>query len=108
MKREKVLAKFKSMQEILLTEDAWFDGYGNLCVQTYLGKTHLAPSYFTMLGKLKEIPFGHGFPTWAIDAEYDDIFHPNMALRKIASGKYDNEKMIEIANQAVIVPEGVE
>jgi hypothetical protein len=105
MKRSEVLIKFKSMEEILMTESAWFDGHGNLCVQGIFQKEHLAPNYFSKLGKLKKVPFGHSYPSWAIEAEYDDIFYPNMALRKIASGKYSPERNVELAKEAVIVPE---
>jgi len=99
-KRRQNLIKFKSMAEILMTENTYFDHHGNLtCPDSAFGYElkHLSPTYFKRLGKLMNVPAGHGFPTWAIDSEYNDVFHPNMALKKIGSGKYSEEDAKNIA-----------
>ncbi len=103
-KRDNVLIKFKSMQDILNEQNAWFDGYGNLCVATdFTNKKQLAPSYFPYLGKTCKFVSGHSLPDWCIENEWQDLFRPNMALRAIASGKLSKEDMIEIANKNVLV-----
>lgn len=104
MKNRTFLVKFKTMEEILLTENAWFDEHGNLCVSKHRGSTpQLAPTYFKNLGRWRKLPNGHTFPTWCIEEEYEDIFHPNMALRRIASGKLEPEEAIKVAKKAVVV-----
>ena len=99
------------MEEILLTENYWFDEYGNLCVGGgYHGREMdgmLAPLYFKLLGKLRKIKVdddGHRYPRWMIESEYEDIFTPNMALRFIATGNLDKEEMVDVAKQAVVIP----
>lgn len=82
----KVLIKFKTMAEILLTNGGTFDHHGNLQV---MGET-LAPSYFQYLGQLKEVPSHHSFKAWMIEKEYrDDAFGPHQALRFIAEKSTD-------------------
>lgn len=101
-KKRKFLIKFKSMTEILMsTQGAFFDGHGNLCVYKYGKVEQLAPSYFSYLGTIKEIDNGHGFPNFVIEAEYEDCFWPNIALRQIASGKLDKEDHEELAKHLV-------
>jgi len=105
-KRQKILIKFHSMNDILNKHGAWFDGYGNLCVSTYSvpGPTHLAPSYFHYLGKTVEALSHHSYPDWAIEAQWSDMFEQNMALRAIAQGTMDADRMRDIARKACIVP----
>lgn len=82
----KVLIKFKTMAEILLSNGGTFDQHGNLQV---MGET-LAPSYFQYLGQLKEVASHHGFKAWMIEKEYrDDAFGPHQALRFIAEKSTD-------------------
>lgn len=105
-KRRPCIIKFRSMQDILTKYGAWFDGYGNLHVSEQRfnsGMNHLTPSSFYLLGKSIEMQTHHSFPDWAIEREYQDLFEPNMALRAIASGKLSPERMIEIAEAAVLV-----
>ncbi len=105
-KRRDIMVKFKSMNEILNKYGAWFDGYGNLCVSTYgqPGPTHLAPSYFHYLGKTIEMKSHHSFPDWCIEQQWSDLFEQNMALRAIANGNMDADRMREIAKKACIAP----
>ena len=99
------MIKFKSMQEILMSQHAWFDGHGNLTTTNMFGeKSHLAPSYFHYLGGLHKFKNKTSFPEWVIEAEYWDIFAPNMALRMIASGKLEKERCVKVANEVLIVP----
>lgn len=102
-KRRKVLIKFKSMQEILNQESAWFDQYGNLRVHDFYGNRvgHLTPSDFYRLGKTVEMLSHHSYPSWAIDREWDDMFYYSMALRSIASGKMSAEDMINLAKTSI-------
>lgn len=106
-KNRQFIIKFKSMEEILLTENSWFDRYGNLCVASdYNGRSGvetLAPIYFKSLGKMKKFPQETSFPRWCIESEYEDIFIPNQALRAIASGNLNKEEQIELAKEAVAV-----
>ena len=103
-KRRDILILFKSMQQILSTEQSWFDGHGNLCVYTYNGKEQLAPAYFCYLGKQKAMKSHHSFPTWCIEREWDDLFAPNIALRAIAKGNMTLEEIGELARKSVLVP----
>lgn len=103
--------KFNSMADILLSYNSWFDSHGNLCVAHHGNFNEndgmLAPSYFHLLGKLKKIDVskdGHRYPVWMIESEYEDIFAPNQALRKIASGKLDLGDCIETSKEAVMFP----
>ena len=100
-----VLIKFKSMSDILLNTNAYFDGHGNLTNNDMFGqRSHLAPTYFSYLGKTRKFEHECSFPHWVIEAEYWDIFEPNMALRIIASGKADKERCVEIAQKALVIP----
>lgn len=102
-KRRDCIIKFRSMADILNKYGAWFDGYGNLCCAKHRSADgHLAPSYFHYLGKSVEMKTHHSFPDWCIEREYQDLFEPNMALRMIASGTLSPERMVEIAEKAVI------
>ena len=105
-KRRDVLIKFRSMEDLITTTGAWFDGYGNLRVSSMRwnsGNDSLAPSYFHYLGKSVKFQTHHSFPDWCIEREWQDLFEPNMALRAIASGKLSPERMVEIAEKAVLV-----
>ncbi len=105
MKKDRhALVKFKSMAEILMTENCWFDGHGNLQVHTRSGVEHLAPTYFPYLGGMSRQPINHSFPYWCIEQEWEDIFTPNMALRMIASGKLSAKDQVELAKKAVMIP----
>ena len=53
----KVLVRLKTMQEVLMGDDCFFDKYGNLCN----GIDHLAPTYFGYLGKTFHVNKGCGF-----------------------------------------------
>ncbi len=105
-KREFII-KFKSMQEILLTNNCWFDNHGNLCVagdyNSRDGVEMLSPSHFVDLGKMKKFPQPCSFPHWCKEYEYEDIFWPNIALRQIASGKLSPEDQVQIAKDAVVL-----
>ena len=106
-KIRKFIIKFRSMQEILLTESHWFDKYGNLHVSgDGWDREVLAPINFKMLGTMKEFKSTDNlrFPRWTIDSEYEDIFAPNQALRRIATGMFDKEECEEIAKEAVVIP----
>lgn len=101
------LVKFKTMAEILLSENTWFDNYGNLCCADSYNKRepeskkHLTPSSFRLLGKLTEIENYHDYPNWAIDKQYEDIFYPNIYLRQIAEGNMSPEDMVDMAKHAL-------
>lgn len=99
-KSRDVIIKFKPINEIINTHGAWFDGHGNLCVQ-YIGeKTSLAPSYFHYLGKEIKAKSHHSYPDWCIDAQYDDIFAINIALKTILR-QTDLELIHAVARGAV-------
>lgn len=103
-----VLVKFKSMEDLLLNYPYWFDHHGNLWVST-MGNSHgsakhLAPAYFSWLGKLKRFERETYVDSVFIEKEYADIFEPNMALRHIASGKFDKDDCVRIAKEGVIFP----
>lgn len=96
----KTLIKFKSMQEILLSDGGTFDQHGNI----HCCGEHLAPSYFCRLGQLQEMPAHHSFPTWCIEKEYrDDALPANAALRILARelNKEGNESLQGIADRAL-------
>jgi hypothetical protein len=107
-KSRDVIIKFKSMEDIISENGAWFDGYGNLHVARPYGyppgSDHLSPSYFHYLGKTKTCKSHHSFPDWCIDREWDDLFAANMALRVIASGKLSAEDAVNLAKKSVLVP----
>lgn len=106
-KRRKVLIKFRTIEEIINRNAAWFDQYGNLRVAEdhhATRVTHLTPSSFRYLGKTVEMPSHHSYPSWAIENEWDDLFGPNMALRVIASGKLSQADMVALAKKAVLIP----
>ena len=109
-KRRDVLIKFRSMEEILNNNAAWFDYHGNLKVHDHYGcrVDHLSPAYFHYLGKTVKQLSHHSFPDWAIEREWDDLFAPNMALRAIASGNMSPEDMVELAKRSVLIPSPVE
>ena len=105
IKARPCLVKFKSMAEILMEGHAWFDEHGNLCKNGLFNqREHLSPAYFTYLGTMREFKGEVSFPYWCIRAEYTDLFHPNMALRLIASGKFTAEEMVQAAKKAVLIP----
>lgn len=103
-KRRDVLIKFKSMDQILMEQGAWFDGHGNLCVHNYRGHEQLTPSTFHYLGKMKLMKSHHSFPAWCIEREWDDLFAANMALRVIADDRTDTAYIKELARKSVIAP----
>jgi hypothetical protein len=105
-KSHTVLIKFKTMNDILNKEAAWFDHHGNLRVHCHYGDRtdSLCPSYFRNLGKTVEYPSHHSFPSWCIEREWDDLFATNNVLRHIASGKIEPERMVELAKKAVLKP----
>jgi hypothetical protein len=102
-----VLIKFRTMEEILLSHPSWFDQHGNLHVETRgrsaVQSVHLAPIYFQYLGRLKQFDHEVSFDSVFVEKEYMDLFEPNMALRFIASGKYNQEQCVQIAKEGVIV-----
>lgn len=103
-KKRQVLIQFRTMQDILLKEQSWFDGHGNLCALGLHQEIEtLSPAYFSYLGKLREIPSHHGFPRWCIEKEWDDLFAANSALRVIASGTLNPDEAIILAEKAVLI-----
>lgn len=101
-----VQVKFKSMQDILNIPGTYFDGNGNLCASGYrtmLEEGHLAPSYFSWLGKTVTLKSHHSFPRWCIESQYQDMFQANMALRAIAGGTLDKDEAVALAEKAVLV-----
>ena len=99
MKKE--LIKFKSMQEILLTEAAYFDKYGNLCVNNIHARgevEHLAPTYFSYLGKLREFNNETHFPWWCIEYTTGNTFPMKKALETLKETvSEDDREIVEAA-----------
>jgi len=105
----KELIKFKTMQEILLTEAAYFDKHGNLVVNTiepnHQVQGHLAPCYFSYLGGLREYNKETHFPYWCIEYKMGDTFPLEIGLKNIKTkmehNAEENEDEIELIDAAL-------